>query len=260
MISQTKGIDGIFYGYEHDYIHQCIRDYGRFSPKEIDFLTQLLTEDDNVIEIGTNIGSHTIPFAKKIKNGTCFVFEPQNDIYHMLSTNILMNQLENVRTYPVGIGMTHNIIYYNKDKSDSNTGGFSLLRTSDPNGTNFLKITPINENLYPEFYKLKSLQLIKIDVEGMEIFVLYQLLPLIKKLSPYIFVEYNFQTYHKLIDFAYDNKYIPYLFNTNCSQYGLPDKYCDINILLVPEHSKQDFSYLHKLERGSPFLLNITVK
>ena len=259
MISSTKGIDGTFYGYENDYIYKCIRDHGRFSPTEIEFLENILNEDDNIIEIGSNIGSHTIPFAKKTKNGTCFVFEPQNDIYQMLTTNILINQLDNVRTYPVGIGMSDNIIYYKKDKSDTNTGGFSLLRTSDPNGGSFLKITPINKTIYPEFYNLKSLKLIKIDVEGMEIFVLYQLLQLIQRHSPYIFVEYNLQTYHKLIQFAYDNKYIPYLFNTNCSQYGLSNKYCDINIFLVHENNKDKFSYLHKLELNSPLLLNITV-
>jgi FkbM family methyltransferase len=261
MISSTTGKDGVFYGYEKDYIFECIKTHGRFSPTEIVFLENLLEENDNVIEIGSNIGSHTIPFAKKIKNGTCFVFEPQNDIYQMLSTNILVNQLQNVRTYPVGIGMTNNIIYYTKDKSDTNTGGFTLLRNSEPVGTHFLKITPINSTLYPEFYNLKSLKLIKIDVEGMELFVLHQLLPLMKTFKPYIFVEYNFQTYHKLINFAYDNKYIPYLFNTNCTQYGLQDKYADINIFFVPENDDtRIFSYLHKLERNSPFLLNITVQ
>ena len=50
-------------------IGQSIKEYGEWLQLELDFLTQLLNPNGVVIEIGFNIGSHTILFSKILKKG-----------------------------------------------------------------------------------------------------------------------------------------------------------------------------------------------
>ena len=58
------------------YIGRSIKEYGEWSQAEIDLCTQILTPTDFVIEVGSNIGSHTLALSKKVDKGAVFAFEP----------------------------------------------------------------------------------------------------------------------------------------------------------------------------------------
>ena len=63
------------------YIGKSIKEYGEWSQGEIDLLKQILMPTDVVIEVGSNIGSHTLAIAKTVNQGSVFAFEPQNVIF-----------------------------------------------------------------------------------------------------------------------------------------------------------------------------------
>ena len=61
---------GIFSYYTNDeYIGKSLSEYGEWSETEVVLLKQLVKDNENIIEIGSNIGTHTIPLAKHVLNG-----------------------------------------------------------------------------------------------------------------------------------------------------------------------------------------------
>src|SRR5579862_896137 len=84
------------------YVGRSLDLYGEYSEGEIDFFKQVVQPGDTVLEIGANIGSHTVFFAKAVgREGTVQAFEPQRLIFQTLCANIALNNLENVKTYQV---------------------------------------------------------------------------------------------------------------------------------------------------------------
>ena len=56
------------YNKNDTYIGKSIKEYGEWSQGEIDLCKQILTPSDRVIEVGSNIGSHTLALSKIINH------------------------------------------------------------------------------------------------------------------------------------------------------------------------------------------------
>lgn len=54
-------------------------------------------ENDNVIDLGANIGYHTVTLSKLAKNGQVFAAEPLKEVYYNLCSNLLLNGCMNVK-------------------------------------------------------------------------------------------------------------------------------------------------------------------
>jgi FkbM family methyltransferase len=152
-----------------------------------------------IFDIGANIGTCTIPWARYCRDwGNIVAFEPQEPIYYALAGNIALNNLFNVRAIRgvVSDGTTPNtfIPKVNYEVS-SNFGGIAmkdgLLRHSPGQILSYekdsMKITPAYsiDALYPT-----RADIIKIDVEGMEIDVLTGATNAIKRLRPVLITEW----------------------------------------------------------------------
>ena len=89
-IKKQKFKHGIFSYYTNDeYIGKSLSEYGEWSETEVILLKKLVRNNENIIEIGSNIGTHTIPLAKHVFNGgMVYAIEPQSQNYKLLSNNI----------------------------------------------------------------------------------------------------------------------------------------------------------------------------
>ncbi len=89
-IVTQKSKHGIFSYYKNDkFIGKSLREYGEFSEGEVHLIKQLTKTNDNVIEVGSNIGTHTIPLAKHLsQGGLLYALEPQSQNYKILIKNI----------------------------------------------------------------------------------------------------------------------------------------------------------------------------
>jgi len=134
------------------------------------------------IDIGANIGYHSIYMSKKFKK--VYSFEPQIEIFNILNLNIKKNNITNIVSYNYAIGESKK-----KIKLSCNNNNFihNSIKKIDENGCeviNMLKLDDINE--------LNNIGYIKIDVEGYEYNVLSGAINLIKKNKPIIiFEEHN---------------------------------------------------------------------
>lgn len=132
---------------------------GEWVPTEIEFLMQFAK--GIVYDIGANIGTHTLAFARKADQ--VYSFEPQLLTYYTLCANLLLNNVFNVTAHNFAL---------------SSSTGHSLMWTPDPtirnasagiaigDGQSRIAIARLDDLGLPVPY------FIKIDVEGHELEVL----------------------------------------------------------------------------------------
>jgi FkbM family methyltransferase len=164
------------------WIGRSLTQYGEFSQGEVELFQELIKPGMLVIDIGANIGTHTVPFAKLVGHkGLVFAYEPQRIVYYCLCANVALNNLTNVHCLRQAVGNAEGSIDVPEldFRKPNNFGGLELGKVS---GTP-VKLTKL-DNL-----KLPRLDFIKIDVEGMELDVIKGAESLISKYRPLIYME-----------------------------------------------------------------------
>jgi FkbM family methyltransferase len=106
FLSIIAGRDGTFLVNRKDtYIGRSIEFYGEHGGLEGAFLKNLVKSGDYVIEVGANIGAHTVGLAKAVgPEGRVDAFEAQRACYALLQAQIALNQLHNVYAYREAAG------------------------------------------------------------------------------------------------------------------------------------------------------------
>ncbi len=162
-----------------DYIQKKISNDNQ--PYELEMLEDIqahVSAGDLVLDIGANIGNHTLYLAA-IAGCKVTSFEPNAALIEALSRSLEINQLsELVTLMPYGVGHTAGKGHFSK-LMEENLGGQSIEV-----GDGEIRIVALDELEFDDPVKL-----IKIDVEGMELPVLEGAARLIAKDRPLIYVE-----------------------------------------------------------------------
>lgn len=198
-----------FIGIQNDTISLTISEHGSWEGHLVNLYYRLLKPNSVVIDIGANIGYHSIHLGKIVgSGGKVFSFEPQKLIYDILSANILKNGLSNViYQHNFGLSSEEGILYLSNLEDVSYTNGM----------INFGGVKLNNETTGGARVTVKTLDdiftgdvdLMKIDIEGMESEVILGSSNTIKKSLPMIFVEIS-QDHDELYSYFRKNEYIIY--------------------------------------------------
>lgn len=169
------------------YLGKALIDYGEYAEVEHSFLSLLLQEGDNVIEVGANIGSHTVGLAKSVgSTGHVVAIEPQPEVFRILCANLALNGLTNAIPFMNGCGAESCLMRVNstnyQTKNIHNSGSASLNNSDDGTLVSVVTLDELVGNM-------PSLRLIKVDVEGMEKEVLEGAKRLIEQHRPFLYVE-----------------------------------------------------------------------
>lgn len=236
------------------YVGNAIIQYGEYSDDEVELFTTLCITGDNIVEVGSNIGSHTLPLALHIgEQGKLYAFEPQRFIFQTLCANIALNSLNNVFCFQKAVGKKSDILFlpkvdYNKH---GNFGGVSLQKDGEE------KVDVITLDKYLDIDHLK---LLKVDAEGMELDILKGAKKTIKKYRPFLFVENDrFDKHKKLIKYISSLKYNLYwhimplynknnFFNNSKNIYG---ELVSANMLCIPKELNIELSNYDKVDINS---------
>ncbi len=165
------------------YVGQSLNRYGEFSEGEMQLLGPLIRRGDVVVDMGANVGAHTVFFAKRVgEGGRTLAFEPQRFIFQMLCGAVALNGLANVYTYHAACGReAGRALMPPCDYSTMNN--FSGLSAEGwPEGES-VAVMPLDE------LDLPRCRLIKIDVEGMEQDAIAGAADTIRRLRPLLYVE-----------------------------------------------------------------------
>lgn len=151
---------------------------------ELQNLEQYLKQDAVVVDIGANIGNHTVWFASRPQVAHVIAFEPQRQVFDILNENIRLNELDDkVSAYNKALGSGK----FEEAEIAAYTDGSSQ---ADNGQTTFREV---KKGAYPvrtlDAYDLKRLDLVKIDVEGMQLEVLQGAQETLKRLRPVLYVE-----------------------------------------------------------------------
>ena len=154
----------------------------------IDGFIKDLSNEMNIIDVGSHVGFITCKFSKHFKNGIIYSFEPSKISYSYLIKNIDLNMLNNVKHYNLAVGDKEcNVGLTNNDNL--------FLNEIDIDGTDVKMITI-------DSLKLENIGMIKIDAEGFEIQVLRGLNDTIKINKPILFIEihdHNYDEYEEYL-------------------------------------------------------------
>ena len=189
---ETKGFNQLvrtrdgycLYNVNDIYIGQAIEKYGEFCRIEGQLFDQVLRPGNFVIEVGANIGAHTVEIARRVgSTGGVFAFEPQRLVFQNLCANIALNSLLNVECHWAAVGAEEgSVLVPEVDPGQrGNFGGVSLRKVEQGR--------PVPCFTLDGFISMPQLALIKIDVEGMEADVIKGGLELIARFKPMLYVE-----------------------------------------------------------------------
>ncbi len=160
-----------------------------FGGYESDLLTMchhLIDESSTIFDVGGNAGWYTINFAKSIKNAKLYVFEPLPKTFDLLQRNLQLNKIEDVHLFNHGLSNEEEdlIFYYYPDCS----ANASMADLTHHEGTT--KITCQVKRLDDVVAAEKiSVDFIKVDVEGAELFVFQGALETLQRDQPIVFSE-----------------------------------------------------------------------
>ena len=156
------------------------------TPYELDMLKdmqQRLSEGDFVLDVGANIGNHSL-FLAVVAHCRVTAFEPNDALCGSLLKSIELNNLNGrVSIRSVALGKMRGVGHFTK-VTPENIGAQSITV-----GDGGIRIAPLDS-----FKFRQPIKAIKIDVEGMELDVLEGGVRHIKKDRPIIYVECQIET------------------------------------------------------------------
>lgn len=173
-------------------------DYGQFDGAEVIQALRILLWRLNVkgpgvvaIDGGANIGVHTVEWAKFLRGrGRVIAFEPQELIYYALAGNVVIANAFNVTAHHAALDATAGQmdIPLPNYMEPGNFGGLQLKAVGQDIGQDCTNTTPVRV-MTVDGLNLDRLDLLKLDVEGMEIGALSGAIETIERCRPVILAE-----------------------------------------------------------------------
>lgn len=173
----------ILYNKNDIYIGKSFELYGEFSHGEAHLFDAIVKPGMTVVEVGSNIGSHTVFLARKVgPRGRVNAFEPQLIVFQTLCANVALNQLTNVITHFAAVGAESGVLRVPvlDPKVSNNFGGLGLGGFESGMEVPVITIDSL---------RLSSCHFLKADVEGMEELVLRGAEATIRQHRPILYIE-----------------------------------------------------------------------
>jgi len=174
-------------------IEDVIIKTGSWEPKLPELLYKYLPDDSVFLDVGANIGYHSLYIASLNPKVTTICFEPHPKICQLLIQNVLINNFTNIIVHNQAVGnATQTLDFYMQTQSSYNMGLSSIFYDKYI-GDDYEKIS-VNVVTLDSFLneQLKSkVRVIKIDVQGSEYQVLQGAVNLISQFRPIITFEHH---------------------------------------------------------------------
>jgi FkbM family methyltransferase len=165
-----------------DLIGEFIKVHGVWEQHLYFLYSRLIKKTDIILDAGANIGFHSIQFGKL--GSKVYSYEPQPSIFNILAANIAVNDLsEKVFPYRLGLSDKASKIKFTPlakclDQGGlMNYGGRGL--TNDEEGEGEIEVIPFNYDV----------DVIKMDIQGGELYALKGMESILDKCNPWIMIE-----------------------------------------------------------------------
>lgn len=165
------------------YVGRSFKEYGQFSEGEVQIFSHFVAKGSVVLDVGANIGAHTVPLAQLVgEGGVVVAFEPQPVLHQILSANLVLNSVPNVITYAMALGDRSGeclipVLDYSKEE---NFGGVGVDAVEEGD------VVPISRL---DDFQLDRVDFVKLDVEGFESKVLEGAEATLSRCRPIMYIE-----------------------------------------------------------------------
>jgi FkbM family methyltransferase len=168
----------------HDqYVGASLAKYGEFSPGESDVFQKFLAPGMTVVEVGANIGAHTVELSRLVgPTGRVHAFEPQRIVFQTLCANLALNACANVFADQAAVGAAPGeiLVPFLPPDRPANFGGLSLRGATQGERVPLRALDAL---------ELPACHVLKLDCEGMEIEALRGAERLVRQHRPIIYAE-----------------------------------------------------------------------
>jgi FkbM family methyltransferase len=248
----------MLYNIQDYYIGRSLDSYGEFSNEETKIFAQVIQPGMTVLDVGANIGVHTLYFSQAVGNGgEVLALEPQRILYQMLCANLALNDIANVRSFPVAAGRRSGEAFI-PPIDYGQVGNFGGVALAAAKVGERVPVVTIDE------LALKQCHFIKIDVEGMEGEVLAGASETIDRYRPILYVENDRRDksaslIHQLFEFNYALYWhLPPLFSAG-NLFGNPENLfptiVSLNMLCLPRERNLPVNGLKRIDDPSDWPL-----
>ena len=146
-----------------------ISHYGTYEELEAKIMEEKIETGNIVVDIGANIGLHTLNMARIVGNtGQVFAFEPDPSNFEILKKNVKINNYKNIILEQKAVGDKHGRVTLYQSDNPINHRIFPQTERA----TNQVQVELTNLDNYFDSDMIDKINFIKIDVEGMEFGVL----------------------------------------------------------------------------------------
>jgi FkbM family methyltransferase len=183
-ILYARSPTGNFYLIEGDALSGYIQNGDVHEPHFVSLVSALLGPADNVLDLGANLGTHTVLMASKVPDGRVFSFEPLSLTFSQLQMNIHANGLTNVTPFKLALSdrtgdfVAMQAVDYSS--ANLNIGATRVSTSGRGDGTISIRLDDL---------ELPKIAFAKIDIQGSEYRALLGMRQLIDRDRPVLFIE-----------------------------------------------------------------------
>jgi FkbM family methyltransferase len=167
-------------------IGRSLRLYGEFAGDEVDSILAMVRPGDHVLDLGANIGFHTLALARTVGDrGRVTAVEPQRYCFQLLCANVTLNQLAQVHCLRAAVGDAPGecAVPLNDPTLRHNAGATEVALAPRDGPTDRVALITVDSLALPRC------DLVKIDTEGFEDRVVEGARQTIAAFRPVLYVE-----------------------------------------------------------------------
>jgi FkbM family methyltransferase len=151
-----------------------------FEIEELDFLQTQVAPGAHIVEVGAHIGNHVVYYSRFMRPRRITVIEPNPKVRELLQRNLAINKVGYADLSQLGIAAGSCAARFRLVCDDPDNQGATRLEVAAEGG---VQAVPLDQLI------AEQIELIKIDVEGMELEVLQGAAGIIAQWRPKIMIE-----------------------------------------------------------------------
>jgi len=197
-----------------------ISHYGTYEELESKIMEEKIEMGNIVVDVGANIGLHTLNMAKIVGNtGQVFAFEPDPSNFEILKKNVKINNYKNIILEQKAVGDKHGrTTLYQSDHP-----GKHRIFPQTEQAKSQVQVELTNLDNYFDSDMIDKINFIKIDVEGLEFSVLKGMKNILKN-SKKIKILFEFMPENTMEAGFTPIELLNYLTSNNFKLYCMDDK------------------------------------
>jgi FkbM family methyltransferase len=163
---------------------------GGYEPWVLPYFLDLCRPGMTVLDIGASVGAFALPAAKRVAPGGCvYAVEVSLQNCRLLAQSIALNTLDNVKLLPLGLSDHLGFGRLPRQRTTNNNAleADGKILASDIQSHDVVPVLPL-DLLRPA---MRKIDLVKMDIEGMEYRATLGALDMLRADRPIVFMEYS---------------------------------------------------------------------